>query len=170
MINSLISFRLNKFKCFLLFCLSGQNEIKKPNIPKPSGSLLPRPDDISTCSLLDSILQRNVPFAAPRTPRCQRCNEMGHAIQSCPKDPTRWTALKPPSERNAKEGVLKRPKFIDQKDHENPMRMDPINSLKIDPAKTCNLVPVAFDQLKSTIIPEVDYIWQYVLYLYLYLS
>lgn len=96
---------------------------------------------------------------------------MGHAIQSCPKDPTRLAALKPPSERNAKEGVPKRPKFMDHQEHENPMlRMDPINGLKIDPAKTCSLVPVVFDQLKSAIIPEVDFIWQYVLYLYLYLS
>lgn len=155
----------------LHFCLSGRNEIKKPNVPKPSGSLLPRPDDISTCSLLDSILQRNVPLATPRAPRCQRCNELGHAIQSCPKDPTRL-ALKPSSERNGKEGLLKRPKFMDKKEPDNPMlRMDPSNGLKIDPVKTCSLLPVVFDQLKSAIIPEVDLIWQYVLFsLYLYLS
>ncbi|XP_078173207.1 ASI1-immunoprecipitated protein 2-like isoform X2 [Carex rostrata] len=138
----------------------GRNEIKKPNVPKPSGSLLPRPDDISTCSLLDSILQRNVPLATPRAPRCQRCNELGHAIQSCPKDPTRL-ALKPSSERNGKEGLLKRPKFMDKKEPDNPMlRMDPSNGLKIDPVKTCSLLPVVFDQLKSAIIPEVDLIWQ----------
>ncbi|KAJ4775039.1 RING/FYVE/PHD zinc finger superfamily protein [Rhynchospora pubera] len=140
---------------------TGRNEIKKPNIPKPLGSLLPRPDDISTCSLLDSILQKNVPLATPRTARCQRCNEMGHAIQSCPKDPTRMSALKPLSERNAKEGVVKRPKFMDQKELENATpRIDQSNSFKIDPAKICSLVPVVFDQLKSTIIPEVDSIWQ----------
>lgn len=160
------------------------NGLSKPSDQK-TGQLVSK-DKFFTSGPIDK------PLGSNRASRCQKCNEAGHTTQFCAVDKLRMSALKPLADRtlSLKERSGKGIKTKDlvevaslkprtQVTMRSPERNAKVSTLNLDQnfESTRNLVElkeklevlsnqasVLTNQLRASVIPELDYIWQYVMF------
>ncbi|XP_020112358.1 uncharacterized protein LOC109726943 isoform X3 [Ananas comosus] len=155
------------------------NGLSKPSDQK-TGQLVSK-DKFFTSGPIDK------PLGSNRASRCQKCNEAGHTTQFCAVDKLRMSALKPLADRtlSLKERSGKGIKTKDlvevaslkprtQVTMRSPERNAKVSTLNLDQnfESTRNLVElkeklevlsnqasVLTNQLRASVIPELDYIW-----------